>query len=112
MKQKEAMRIAKEALAAVINGDEGCKLKAAEAYAILLAKVDPQPICLQQDDEYNEDEVCAITGWQRQTARAYRCRGAGIPFIRRGNRIFYKKADVEVFMNGKQVQTPNNTNGK
>ena len=59
--------------------------------------------------EYTESEVALLTGFAMQTLRAYRCRKTGIPYIKRGNRVFYRKADVHAFLEGQRVEvTPLN----
>lgn len=53
--------------------------------------------------EYTEAEASALMGLAKQTLRAYRARGTGLPYIKRGSRVFYRKSDVHEYVKGKLI---------
>lgn len=60
-------------------------------------------------DYLTPKEVSKITGWSIKTLAIYRSgkEKKGIPYYKRGNRIFYKRQDVFDFIEGGRVEVHN-----
>jgi hypothetical protein len=52
---------------------------------------------------YSEQEVSSITGKPVQTLRNERHRRTGIPYVKWGKSVLYRKDDIEVFLSQNRI---------
>lgn len=58
---------------------------------------------IKVEPEYTEREAADLLGIQPQSLRAQRSRGSGMPYIKRGTRVFYRQSDVHDRIKGQLV---------
>lgn len=55
------------------------------------------------DYQLTPSEAAALMGLDVRTLTAYRSRGKGLPYIKRGSRIYYRQGDVMDYVKGKLI---------
>ena len=53
--------------------------------------------------ELDEHEAAAAMGLSVHTLRTFRYRGTGIPYVKRGTRVSYRKDDIDEYIRGKYI---------
>ena len=53
--------------------------------------------------ELDEHEAAAAMGLSVHTLRTFRYRGTGIPYVKRGTRVSYRKDDIDEYLRGKYI---------
>ena len=53
--------------------------------------------------ELDEHEAAAAMGLSVHTLRTFRYRGTGIPYVKRGTRVSYRKDDIDEYIKGKYI---------
>lgn len=55
------------------------------------------------DYQLTPSEAAALMGLNVSSLTAYRSRGTGLPYIKRGGRIYYRQSDVMDYVKGKLI---------
>lgn len=55
------------------------------------------------DPRFNTREAAKYSGFEPATLSKWRIRGKGPAFLKMGGKVFYRKADLDAFINGSRV---------
>jgi predicted site-specific integrase-resolvase len=53
--------------------------------------------------ELTEQQAAEAMGLSVHTLRTFRSRGTGIPYVKRGTRVSYRKEDIDEYLIGKYI---------
>jgi excisionase family DNA binding protein len=57
------------------------------------------------DELLNQSKVAKILGVTEKFLEARRCRGGGVPFIRVGRLVRYRRSDIEAWLESRRVSS-------
>lgn len=62
-------------------------------------------VITEPDELLNQSKVAKILGVTEKFLEARRCRGGGVPYIRVGRLVRYKKSDVDAWIDSRRVSS-------